>query len=208
MIKKITLKALQPLHLWVWNFWVVAETGIFVMPWQIVSWLGNQQNSFIDIDKNFDEILEKLSVFIPKNLENSLNNKEIERFKIENIWTYVSTAVDAINHGAIDNSLHEIEYIKPWLEFVWYVEVDENKKLKINDKEFEVGQWLEFTIWWEAKYWFGRIKIKNIENANNFDLQLKKIDDNLKTIFPVFLRVYDEKKWFGKKWVYKGFYWF
>ena len=222
MIKKITIKLKQPLHIWIWNFWVVAETDIFIYPWQFVAALGNAKWKPVDVNTNFDEILEIVSLFIPKDLENNLTKDKIEDWRLENIQTYVSTAVKPVEHWAEDESLHEIEYISPYkkynkkkkeyIRYIGYID-EKNLKNKFNLEINEKDEKDEIYIWWEQKYWFWLCKIEKIEDweKENFEkLKLKNVEKiNYKDILfvkPVFLKVFDKKEGVWNKWVYKGFY--
>jgi len=209
MIKKVTLKLKQPLHIGIWNFWVVAETDIFIYPWQFVAALGNAKQKPVDINTNFNEILEGVSLFIPKDLENSLTKDEVEDWRLKNVHTYVSTAVKPVEHWAKDESLHEIEYILADRKYVGYID-KEKLKSKFN---LEINLWDEIYIWWEQKYWFWLCKIEEVEDWDdeNFEkLKLKNVEkiNNKDILFvkSVFLKVFDEEKWIWNKWVYKGFY--
>ena len=223
MIKKVTIELKQPLHIGIWNFWVVAETNIFIYPWQFVAALGNEKWKPVDINTNFNEILETVSLFIPKDLESSLTKDKIEDWRLKNIQTYVSTAVKPVEHWAKDESLHEIEYILPYKiskkednkkkkEYIKYIGYIDEEILK-SKFDLKVSKWDEIYIWWEQKYWFWLCKIEEVEDWDdeNFEkLKLKPVEkiNNKDILFvkPVFLKVFDKEKGVWNKWVYKGFY--
>ena len=221
MVTKITFEQKQPLHLWIWNFGVVAESRNFVLPHQFVSAVlnaNNIKNSDYRIEKNLDDIINNVSIFKPECLvlfdnkkEKKLTEKEFNRKYKQ---TFVSTAVNPWTRWAKDESLHEIEYISyldekfDYMKWEWYIKSD----FEIDWINFEGLKWKEIYLWGEIKYGFWLCKISEIseiENSNDIDKYfLKNVDKNseLKNIFPLTLRLTTEQKTKGHNFVYKGFY--
>lgn len=223
---KITFEQKQPLHLWIWNFGVVAESRNFLLPHQFVSAVLNANNiwnSDYSIEKNLDDIINNVSIFKPQCLDFD-NEKEFNKNYKQ---TFVSTAVNPWTRWAKDESLHEIEYISNTfkkeerlksMEWKWYI----RKDFEIDWINFEDLKWKEIYLWGEFKYWFGLCKIKkiheeieeNIKKETKNKYFLHKIENkntqtnNYKKILPLTLRLTKSSKKIGHNFIYKGFFWF
>lgn len=204
---KIVLEQIQPLHLWKWNFGIVAETDTKINPWQFLSAILNAKWMYkYSIDSCFDSIIENISIF---------EANDIKDFSDNHIKTYVSTAVVPWDRWSKDSSLHEIEYITNIVEW-------NNQNLHWTgyvNLSFEID-WLDFQslkdsfvfVGWEQRYWFGKMNIKSVEVLDIKELgnKVKRLkhfsNQDLEEVKPVTLRLFNQTEWAWKEFIYKGLY--
>lgn len=215
--KKITFVQKQPLHLWVWNFWVVAECRNYILPHQFVSAVCNAKNIYSDNfkiseDDTLKQINWNISIFRPVQYD----FKQKKQFEQKYKHTFVSTAVMPWTKSAKDQSLHEIEYIShldeksEFLKWVWYIKSDFIVDWK---RLFEIiKKWDQIYLWWEFKYgfWLCEIvdKCDSTESKNNiYKLTEVNNDKEFLDVFPLTMRLTDSVDSVWQEFKYCWIYW-
>lgn len=188
---KLVFKQNQPIHIGYIDWGVVNETQIFIPGWTIWGALTKAYN--ICNSKSLSDnqnLFETITCFYPcfksngneilfpeyKNGEFYLGEYSEDNFRLEFVDVFVSTAVRPHSRQAVENSLHEIEYILPkskkikpgnnskqlyWVGLLGLEGKDKNKVegfLKEGQKIFVGG---------EQKYGFGELELVKVEEKSD-----------------------------------------
>ncbi len=161
---KLVFKQNQPIHIGYLDWGVVNETQIFIPGWTMWGALTKAYNIYKKESlSNNQNLFETITCFYPcfnsdgnevlfpeyKYGEFYLGEYSEDMFRLEFVDVFVSTAVYPHSRQAVENSLHEIEYILP-----------QSKKMKLEDKPKQL-------------YWVGLLGIKE-ENKDKVEKFLKE----------------------------------
>lgn len=143
---KLVFKQNQPIHIGYIDWGVVNETQIFIPGWTMWGALTKAYNvcNKKSLSDNKD-LFETITCFYPcfnsdgnevlfpeyKYGEFYLGGSSEDRFRLEFVDVFISTAVYPHSRQAVENSLHEIEYILP-----------KSKKIKPKDSPKQLYCWI------------------------------------------------------------------
>ncbi len=196
---KLIFRQNQPIHIGYIDWGVVNETQIFITGWTMWGALTKAYNVCnSELLSNNQDLFKNITCFYPcfnsngneilfpeyKNGEFCLGEYSEDKFRLEFVDVFVSTAIHPNSRQVVENSLHEIEYILPkskkiksedkpkQLYWVGLLGLEEDKQeienfLKKGQKIFVGG---------EQKYGFGELELEKI--CKNPDLSEWQIKDN------------------------------
>ncbi|HCL00524.1 MAG TPA: hypothetical protein DHW42_10535 [Candidatus Marinimicrobia bacterium] len=176
---ELTFNPLQPLHIGLGNYGVVAPTRIFIpgkTMWGALTYvygishdkeaqdLTDEETSLFAGISNFYPVIDNEILFPNyRDREFCLGDKTERKFRYLYTDTFISTGISGADQSAADKSLHEIEYILPAskekankpLQWKGIINVD---KTTVDDF-LQAG--LHVHVGGERKYGFGLIEMEN-----------------------------------------------
>lgn len=190
---ELVFEQLQPLHIGKLNYGVIAETEIFIpgqTMWGALTKNYNLLNK-ADLSENKD-LFPSITCFFPsfdgKNIlapfyKNGMfylgENIKEDEFRFAFVDTIVSTAIKPLARGALDQSLHEIDFLLPQpknelpekkinketnLKWIGLVGIEEGNNYVY---DFFKEEQLKINVGGEIKYGFGLLKLKNFKKIDN-----------------------------------------
>ncbi len=197
---KLVFRQNQPIHIGYIDWGVVNETQIFIPGWTMWGALTKAYNIYKKESlSNNQNLFETITCFYPcfnsdgnevlfpeyKYGEFYLGDYSEDKFRLEFVDVFVSTAVYSHSRQAVENSLHEIEYILPkskkikpkdslkQLYWVGLLGIKEENEQKIKNFLKE-GQ--KIFVGGEQKYGFGELELVKVERID--DLSSWGIEDD------------------------------
>ncbi len=207
---KLVFKQNQPIHIGYIDWGVVNETQIFIPGWTMWGALTKAYNicNSKPLSDNQD-LFETITCFYPcfnaagdevlfpeyKNGEFYLGEYSEDKFRLEFVDVFVSTAVHPHSRQAVENSLHEIEYILPkskkikpkdsskQLYWVGLLGIEENQNQQKIEKFLKKGQ--KIFVGGEQKYGFGELELIKFEQIDDLSRWGLKNDASLEPNKPL-----------------------
>jgi len=231
---QLVFEQLQPLHIGKLNYGVIAETEIFIPGQTIWGALTKSYNLLNKTDLNNNQnLFSTITCFFP-----SFDGKDIlapsfkdgllylgeniteDEFKFAFLDTVVSTAIIPLARSALDESLHEIDFLLPRpknelpekniyketaLKWIGLVGIEENNSAIDN---FCQEDKLRISIGGEIKYGAGLLRLKTVKKIDTQELEKWNlnekgelfINNTTKNYLRNFVQITPETeiKWIGK----------
>lgn len=200
---QLVFEQLQPLHLGKLNYGVISETEIFIPGQTMWGALTKSYNLLNKEDLNENqELFSLVTCFFPSfdgihPLEPSYKNGVLhlgeniseDEFRFAFVDTAVSTAITPLTRGAIDESLHEIDYLllrpknelpekniymKDSLKWIGLIGIEKSNNY-IHDF-FEKDK-LMINVGGGIKYGFGQLLLKYINKIDGHNLEVWNLNE-------------------------------